>query len=176
MEHLIKDLLEYSSVGTRKKPLVPVDVNAVIKKISANLTVEIQECNAVITVDPLPTVSADSTQLIQLFQNLVGNAIKYCNAEPRIHITAERKEGEWLFRVGDNGIGIDPRQFDKIFVIFQRLHTRNEYSGTGIGLAICKKVVERLGGHIWVESKLGEGSTFFFTLPVTESGHQPELE
>ncbi len=169
MNHLINDLLQYARVGTREKPLVPVDVNAIIEKTLANLTYEIKESSAVITVDSLPTVYADSTQLIQLFQNLVGNAIKYRSNTPRIHISAERKDGEWLFRVSDNGIGIDPRQFDRIFEIFQRLCASDEYSGTGIGLAICKKIVERLGGRIWVESKPGEGSTFFFTLPVTKS-------
>jgi light-regulated signal transduction histidine kinase (bacteriophytochrome) len=168
MQHLINDLLEFSRVGTRRKPLVPVDVNAIVEKTLANLTHEITESGAVINVDPLPTVSADKTQFIQLFQNLVGNAIKYSSNTPRIHISAERKGGDWLFRVSDNGIGIDPRQFDRIFQIFQRLHSADEYSGTGIGLAICKKIVERLGGRIWVESKPGEGSTFFFTLPVTE--------
>src|SRR5208283_4293385 len=117
----------------------------------------ITKSRAVITVDPLPTVSADSQQLIQLFQNLVENAIKYCTTTPRIHISAKRKGGEWFFRISDNGIGIDPQQFDKIFEIFQLLHTRGAYSGTGIGLAICKKIVERLGGRIWVESKPGEG-------------------
>ncbi len=141
----------------------------IIEKTLANLTYEITESKTVITVDPLPMVSADSTQLIQLFQNLVGNAIKYCSNAPRIHISAEQKYGEWLFRVIDNGIGIDPLQFDRIFEIFQRLHTGDQYSGTGIGLVICKKIVERLGGRIWVESKPGEGSTFSFTLPVTAS-------
>ena len=171
MQQLIDDLLHYARATTREKPLVPVDVNAVIEKTLANLTVDTQESNALITVDPLPTVSADSTQLVQVFQNLVGNAIKYCNTTPRIRISAERRgeEEEWLFRVSDNGIGIDPRQFDRIFQIFQRLHSTDEYSGAGIGLATCKKIVERLGGRIWVESKPGEGSTFFFTIPVTES-------
>jgi PAS domain S-box-containing protein len=167
MNHLINDLLQYARVGTSLKPLVPVDVNVIIEKTLANLAFEIQESNAVITVDPLPAVSADSTQLIQLFQNLVGNAIKYRSNTPRIHISAERKNGEWLFLVSDNGIGIDPRQFDRIFQLFQRLHAIDEYSGTGIGLATCKKIVERLGGRIWVESMPGEGSTFFFTLPAT---------
>ncbi len=169
MQHLISDLLQYARTGTRGKPLVPVNVNAAIEKTLANLTFEIQESGAVITVNPLPTVYADSAQLMQLFQNLVGNAIKYSSNTPHIHISAEREDGEWLFRISDNGIGIDPQHFDRIFQIFQRLHTRNEYSGTGIGLAICKKIVERLGGRIWVESEPGEGSTFFFTLLVSES-------
>jgi chemotaxis family two-component system sensor kinase Cph1 len=145
-----------------------VDVNIIIEKALANLMFEITESRAVITADTLPTVSADDTRLIQLFQNLVGNALKYRTNTPHIYISAERKDGEWLFRISDNGIGIEPRQFERIFQIFQRLHTREEYSGTGIGLAICKKIVERLGGRIWVESKPGEGSTFFFTLPATE--------
>ncbi len=166
MNHLIDDLLLYARAGTREKPLVPVDVNTVLKKTLDNLSFEIKESGAVITVDPLTTVSADSTQLIQLFQNLMGNAIKYSSSTPRIHISAERKGEEWLFRISDNGIGIEPRQFERIFQIFQRLHTSDEYSGTGIGLATCKKIAERLGGRIWVESKPGEGSTFFFTLPV----------
>ncbi len=172
MNHLIDDLIEYARVG-RENTIARVNVNTVIEKTLANLTFEIQESEAVIAVDPLPTVSANSTQLIQLFQNLVGNAIKYCDTTPRIHISAERrgergrKEGEWLFRISDNGIGIDPGQFERIFQIFQRLHARDAYSGTGIGLAVSKKIVESLGGLIWVESKPGEGSTFFFTLPAT---------
>ena len=169
MQQLINDLLQYARAGTRDRPLIPVDVNTTIEKTLTNLTFEIQESRAAITVETLPTVSADSTQLIQVFQNLIGNAIKYRSNTPRIHISVEAKDGEWHFRVSDNGIGIDPRQFDRIFQVFQRLHTIDEYSGTGIGLATCKKIVERLGGRIWVESKPGEGSTFFFTLPVTES-------
>ena len=168
MQHLINDLLEYARVGTSSKPLIQVDVNIIIEQALANLMFEITESRAVIRADTLPTVSADDTRLIQLFQNLVGNAIKYRSNTPHIHISAERKDGEWLFRISDNGIGIEPRQFERIFQIFQRLHTRDEYSGTGIGLAICKKIVERLGGRIWVESKPGEGATFLFTLPATE--------
>ncbi len=177
MNCLIDDLIEFARVARGdKKNFAPVNINTIIETVFANLSEEIQESKAVITVEPLPTVSANSTLLIQLFQNLLGNAIKYCNTSPRIHISAERKEREWLFRISDNGIGIDPGQFDRIFEIFQRLHTVDEYAGTGIGLAVCKKIVERLGGRIWVESKHGEGSTFFFTLPVTESIHQPKLE
>jgi light-regulated signal transduction histidine kinase (bacteriophytochrome) len=169
MNHLINDLLKYARVGIREKPLVPVDVNTVIQKTLADLTFEITQSNAAITVDPLPRVSADNLELIQLFQNLIGNAIKYRSNAPRIHISAEQRDGEWLFQISDNGIGIDPLQFDRIFQIFSRLHSSDAYSGTGIGLAICKKIVEGLGGRIWVESKPGEGSTFFFTLPLTES-------
>jgi PAS domain S-box-containing protein len=171
MQHLIDDLLQYARAGTRGQPLVPVDANAIIEKALDNLMFEINESSAVITADHLPTVYADTTQLIQLFQNLVGNAVKYRSNAPRIHISAERKDREWLFKFSDNGIGIDTSQFERIFEIFQRLHTRDEYSGTGIGLAICKKIVERFGGRIWVESKLGQGSSFFFTLPI--AGNQP---
>jgi PAS domain S-box-containing protein len=169
MRHLIDDLLEYARVGARSKQLIPVKVNAIIEKALDNLTFEVKESEAVIAVDPLPNVSADSTQLIQLFQNLIGNAIKYRSNTPHIHVSAERKDREWLFSVSDNGIGMDPRQLERIFDIFQRLHTRDEYAGTGIGLAICKKIVEGFGGRIWAESKIGEGSTFFFTLPAEEA-------
>src|SRR5207249_2894982 len=136
----------------------------------ANLKVAIAESNATITREPLPKVSADAVQLTQVFQNLIGNAIKFHGSEPpRIHVAAQRRENEWLFSVRDNGIGIDPRNFDRIFDLFQRLHTRQEYPGTGMGLAICKKIVERHGGQMWVESKPGQGSAFFFTLPVAEN-------
>ena len=166
MNQLINNLLEYARVGTRKISLVPEDCNIILEKTLANLMLEITESGAVITAASLPTVSGDSTQLIQLFQNLIGNAIKYSNKTPHIHISAERKNGEWLFRVSDNGIGIDSNQFQRIFEIFQRLHTRDQYSGTGIGLAICKKIVERHGGRIWVESETDKGSSFLFTLPA----------
>ena len=165
MHHLINDLLQYAKAGSHSRTLVQVDVNDIIETTLANLTFEIQASNAEITVDRLPMVSADDVQLIQLFQNLIGNAIKYRSNTPHIHISAEQKKKEWIFRVSDNGIGIAPHQFKRIFEVFQRLHTKEEYSGTGIGLAICKKIVERFGGRIWVESKPGEGSTFFFILP-----------
>ncbi|MGO9377021.1 MAG: PAS domain S-box protein [Dissulfurispiraceae bacterium] len=175
MHHLINDLLQYARAGSRDKPLVPVNVNTIVEKTLANLTFEIQESTAAITVDPLPTVMADDVQLIQLFQNLVGNAIKYRGNTPHINISAKRKDKEWVFQVSDNGIGIDPGQYERIFEIFQRLHTRDEYSGTGIGLAICKKIVESFGGRIWVTSKPGEGSTFFFTLPAKAASLQTEI-
>ena len=120
-----------------------------------------------VTYDSLPTVFADGAQLVQLFQNLVGNAIKYHGADPpRVHVSAKNGGEEWTFSVRDNGLGIDPRYFDKIFVMFQRLHGREEFSGTGIGLTVCKKIAERHGGRIWVESEPGKGSTFYFALPA----------
>ncbi|MEK7787533.1 MAG: ATP-binding protein, partial [Chloroflexota bacterium] len=166
MQALITDLLAYSRVGTRGKPFEPTDGAAILKIVLANLAVAIAENGAAVTHDGLPTVMADPTQMTQLFQNLLGNAIKFRGERPpEIHVAAERREGEWLFSVRDNGIGIEPQYFERIYGVFQRLHTRREYPGTGIGLAICKKIVERHGGRIWVESEPGRGSTFFFTIP-----------
>jgi chemotaxis family two-component system sensor kinase Cph1 len=129
--------------------------------------VSIEETQAVVTSDPLPAVYADGTQLGQLFQNLLGNALKFHGPRPpRIHVTAKPNGREWLFSVQDQGIGLDPQFAERIFVIFQRLHTRREYPGTGLGLALCKKIVERHGGRIWVNSQPGNGATFFFTLPI----------
>jgi PAS domain S-box-containing protein len=171
MQGLINDLLAYSRVGTRAKGLEPTDCTAVLDQALANLKVAIEESGAVVTHDPLPTVMADKLQLIQLFQNLIGNAVKFhAEGPPRIHVSAELKGNEWVFSVSDNGIGIDPHYAERIFVIFQRLHTREEYPGTGIGLAICKKIVERRGGRIWVESQPGRGSTFYFTIPRGGNG------
>lgn len=167
MQGLISDLLRLSRVGTREKSIEAVDCEAVLEKALANLQASIADCCAQVTHEPLPSVTADATQLLQLFQNLIGNAVKFRGTETqRIHISAEPSNGMALFSVRDNGIGIDPLQSDRIFGIFQRLHGRGEYPGTGIGLAICKKIVEGHGGRIWVESEPGKGATFFFTLPV----------
>ncbi len=166
MQTLINDLLTYSRVGTRGKDFAPTDGDAVLDQALANLKMVIEESGAVITRDPLPRLMADATQLTQLFQNLVGNAIKFRGEQPpHVHVAAERKGSAWLFSVRDNGIGIDPQYHERIFVIFQRLHSREEYPGTGIGLAVCKRIVDRHGGRIWVESQLGKGSTFCCTLP-----------
>ncbi len=171
MQGLINDLLDYSRTGTRVEGFEPTDCTAVLDQALANLKAAIEQSGTVVTHDPLPTVMADRLQLVQLFQNLIGNAIKFhVEAPPRVHVSAEQKGNEWVFSVRDNGIGIDPRYAERIFVIFQRLHTRQEYSGTGIGLAICKKIVERRGGRIWVESQPGTGSTFYFTILTGGSG------
>lgn len=170
MQHLIEDLLTYSRVGTKAKPLEPVDCIAVLKDALTNLKVALVQSDAVVTHDPLPTVLADGKQLIQLFQNLIGNAIKYRGSQrPEIHVSVEPQEEAWRFSVRDNGIGLDPQFSDRIFVIFQRLHTKTEYPGTGMGLAICKKIVEQHGGRIWVESQPGLGSVFYFSIPRTMS-------
>jgi len=169
MQRLIEDLLAYSRVGTRAAALVPTDVNAIVAAVLKDLKLLIEETGAAIEVEPLPVVAADSAQLEHLFLNLITNALKFRGAErPRVHIAATSDDGFWLFQVRDNGIGIDPQYFDRIFVIFQRLHARDEYPGTGIGLAIAKKIVERHGGRIWVQSTPGAGSTFQFTLPAPE--------
>jgi light-regulated signal transduction histidine kinase (bacteriophytochrome) len=167
MQLMIKDLLEYSLVGTKVKDLEPTDSALVIEQALLNLQTAIEESGAEVTYDPLPEVRADASQLTRLFQNLIGNAIKFRGKEAlKIHISSEQRDNEWIFSVRDNGIGIDRDHFGRIFVIFQRLHTREEYDGTGIGLALCKKIVERHGGRIWVESETGKGSTFYFTIPT----------
>jgi len=166
MKQLIEDLLAYSRVGTKGKEFQPVALEAPLKKAIGNLRAAIEESGAAVTWDPLPTVDADEMQLAQLFQNLMGNALKFRGKSvPRIHVRALEKDDAWQLTVGDNGIGIEPQYFERIFMLFQRLHTMGEYPGTGIGLAICKKVVERHGGRIWVSSTPGEGSQFHFTLP-----------
>ncbi len=166
MQNLINDLLAYSRVRTKGKGFQPTDCKAVLAATLADLQAAIEESGAVVTHDSLPTVPADALQMAQLFQNLVGNAIKFCGGDaPRVHVSAERQGGEWLFAVRDNGIGIESDYADRIFLIFQRLHSRADYPGTGIGLAICKRIVERHGGRIWVESEPGKGSTFCFSMP-----------
>jgi len=170
MRKLINDLLTYSRVGTKGKELSPTDSEAVLAQSVNDLKVIIEENGAHVTYDPLPTVMADSPQLGQLFQNLIGNAIKFRGNEPPcVHISASRNGNGWIFSVRDNGIGIAAEYSERIFIIFQRLHSRQEYAGTGIGLAICKKIVERHGGHIWVESDVGKGATFRFTLPAVRT-------
>ncbi|MCC5623477.1 GAF domain-containing protein [Nostoc sp. CHAB 5715] len=180
MQTLINDLLNYSRVSTRGQPFIPVNCTVVLEQAIANLQIAIADSKGIVTHDPLPEVMADATQLIQVFQNLIGNAIKFCRyQQPRIHIGVAKPDGnsdgeslnvipsvdEWLFWVCDNGIGLESQYAERIFIIFQRLHGRDKYPGTGIGLAICKKIIERHGGRIWVESKLGQGSTFYFTIP-----------
>jgi len=168
MRALINGLLTYSRVDTRAKPFEPTDSEIIFKQATDNLKVAIEESGAVITHDPLPTVMADDLQLSQLLQNLIGNGIKFSSErQPQINVSAEKKENEWLFSIRDNGIGIDPKNQERIFQIFKRLHSRSEYQGTGIGLAVCKKIAERHGGRIWVESGLGKGSTFYFTITNT---------
>jgi PAS domain S-box-containing protein len=173
MQALIQALLSYSRVDRRNQPMEPVEAGDCLETALRNLVVSIRESHAVITVDDLPVVTADPTQLVQLFQNLVGNSLKFRGGrEPQVHISVSRLKDAWQFSVGDNGIGIEPQYFERIFLIFQRLHTRREYDGTGIGLALCKKIVERHGGSIWVESTFGEGSTFYFTLPMRNMDHE----
>jgi PAS domain S-box-containing protein len=179
MQRLIQDLLAYSRVGTKGNDLVDTSSEDALGQALLNLRGTIQESGALVTHDPLPTVLADETQLTQLFQNLVGNAIKYQkkNGVPRIHISAARNGGtQWTLSVKDNGLGIDPQYFEKIFGMFQRLHKREEFAGTGIGLAICKKIAERHGGSISVESELGQGSTFRFALEGVKGSHVAQKE
>lgn len=173
MQDLINDLLAYSRVTSQGQVFEPVDCNGVLVEVLNNVRVAVEESRAVVTHDPLPAVMADERQLGQLFQNLIANAIKFHDAEPpNVHLSAEPRSGEWLFSVRDHGIGMDAQYAERIFVIFQRLHDREEYPGTGIGLAICKKIVERHGGHIWVVSEPGQGATFYFTLPIVGQSRQ----
>jgi signal transduction histidine kinase len=180
MQQLIHDLLAYSRVGTQGKPFQPTETTAALERAVAAQGVAIHESGATITHGDLPAVQADEWQVVQLFQNLISNAIKFHGAEPpRVHVSAARGQGSpgaWVFAVHDNGIGIAPEYYERIFVIFQRLHGRSQYEGTGIGLAICKKIVERHGGRIWVESQPGQGTTFYFTLPDRDGNYMGARE
>jgi len=177
MQALIQDLLTYSRVGRGQAPTQPTDLDDAFDRALANLHAAIEESGAAISAEPLPTVVADASQMTQLLQNLIGNALKFHGAEPvEVRVGAERHNGQWTFGVADNGIGIDPKHAERIFAIFQRLHTREEYPGTGIGLALCRKIVERHGGRIWVESEPGRGTTFRFTLPALPAAPAQEEE
>lgn len=167
MQQLISDLLAFSRATSRGKEPRPVAAQAAFDRAMADLRGMIAETGATITSDPLPEVRGDETQLAQILMNLFTNAIKFRGGRPpRIHLGVRREGPEWVFSVRDNGIGIDSRSFERIFQVFQRLHSRQEYPGSGIGLAICKRIVESHGGRIWVESQVGQGSTFFFTVPA----------
>lgn len=173
LQEMIEDLLEYSRIGTNKKIFLPTDFEAIFKQVTINLKLSIEQNEAVLTHDPLPVVMADNTQMVQLFQNLLSNAIKFRSKEtPRIHVSAWKTKDDWIFSVKDNGIGISP-SFVHIFRLFQRYHSRSKYPGTGIGLAICRKIVDHHYGKIWFESEVGKGSTFYFSLPAK---HYSEIE
>jgi light-regulated signal transduction histidine kinase (bacteriophytochrome) len=169
MQALIDGLLSFARVKTRAKALEPTDCQLVLGRVLRNLSISLRESKAEVTFDPLPTISADESQMELLLQNLVGNAVKFRGREaPHVHVSASRHRDQWIFSVRDNGIGIDPAYKERIFGMFQRLHQRTAYPGTGIGLAICKKIVERHGGRIWVESNEGCGATFCFTMPALD--------
>jgi len=165
MQKMIQDLLEYSRIQTQSKKLIEINTAEALSQAICNLQTKIEETGTIIFNDHLPEINGDESQLVRLFQNLIGNAIKFCREKkPEIIISAQEQDMDWLFSIKDNGIGIEPEYQDKVFQIFQRLHSRGEYAGTGIGLAICKRIVERHNGKIWFESKPGEGTTFFFTI------------
>ncbi len=166
MQNLIRDLLAYSRVTSEEEDIKRVNVQDVLDRALRNVRVMLEENNVWVTHDPMPIVPADPLRLMQVFQNLIGNAVKFrSECRPRIHVGARREDREWLFSVADNGIGFSPEHSERIFQIFQRLHSRDKYTGTGIGLAICKRVIERHGGRIWAESSPGQGATFYFTIP-----------
>lgn len=169
MYELIDDLLNYSRIGAEPVEHAPVDCGSIVREVLSNLESSVEECGGKIECDPLPLVMGDRVQLFQLFQNLLVNAVKYRSEKPpEVHIQSKQEKGQWLFSIQDNGIGIKPEYFEKIFVIFQRLHRKDQYTGTGIGLAVCKKVVEQHGGKIWLDSTPNVGSTFYFSLPRRE--------
>ena len=170
MQQMINDLLDYSRIMTKGKEFKEVNSENVLKEVISSLKTIIDENSTVITYDRLPKISDDEGQIRRVFQNLIVNAIKFRKPDehPKVHISAKKdeKREEYIFSVSDNGIGIEKQYFDRIFIIFQRLHTREEYQGTGIGLSLIKRVIERHGGHVWVESEVGKGSTFYFTIPA----------
>jgi len=169
LDAMTNDLLQYSKITRKKRDITPVNFENVLEESMINLKVPIEESNAVITHDPLPTIYGDEPLKVQLFQNLIGNAIKYRSQEtPKIHISAKKEKNQYLFSIKDNGIGMSPDHLEQIFTIFKRLHTHDEYEGTGIGLAIAQKIVQIQGGKIWVESELGKGTTFYFTIPINK--------
>jgi light-regulated signal transduction histidine kinase (bacteriophytochrome) len=171
MQRMIQDLLNYSRVISVGRAPVPIDMNSVIDETLANLHLAISDSGASVIHDFLPVVMADHSQFVQVFQNLIGNAIKFRRDDPlRIHVSAGKIGDEWVFSVKDNGMGIEPQYFERIFVLFERLHAGETYQGAGIGLALCKRIIARLGGRIWVESNPGKGSTFYFTLKGVEYG------
>jgi light-regulated signal transduction histidine kinase (bacteriophytochrome) len=167
MQTLVQDLLAFSRVGRFEGKRQQIDCNAIMDDVITDLSEKIKEMNAEVAHGELPALMADKSNISRLFLNLIGNALKFRKKDepPRVIVTAERKYKEWQFAVSDNGIGIDPKYFDKIFVIFQRLHGKEEYPGSGMGLAICKKIVSNYGGKIWVESQPDKGTTFYFTIP-----------
>lgn len=170
MQDLIRDLLAYSKVGSRGQTLEPLDFAAAVDIAVGNLQAAVADSGAVITHDPLPTLMANGSLINRLFQNLIGNALKFHRNVPmRVHISARQQENSWIISVQDNGIGIEPKYAEKVFGMFQRLHTTGEYPGTGIGLAICKRIVEHHGGEIWLSSEPGKGSTFHFTIPTRKA-------
>ncbi len=167
LDNMIKDLLEYSKISNKEKEFVSLELENILKEALMNLVVQIEESNVVISYDPLPNVYGDEKLLVMLFQNIIGNAIKYRRSEtPKIHISAKKENDHYIISFRDNGIGIDPKHLERIFIIFQRLHRNDEYEGTGIGLAIVENIVHQHGGQIWVESELGKGTTFHFTIPI----------
>jgi PAS domain S-box-containing protein len=171
MQGLINGLLAYSSVGAAGEDLELIESEAAVKRALSNLEVSIKESGAVVTQDPLPKVMADRMELGQVFQNLIGNGIKFRGRQPpRVHISAEKQPNEWLFSVRDNGVGIEAEDVDRIFQAFQRVHRDGKYAGSGIGLAICKKIIDRHGGRIWAESQPGKGSKFYFTISMGSEG------
>jgi hypothetical protein len=171
MQKLISDLLASSRIGYRDASVTEVDSNEILRNVVEDLALTIESSWAKITSDRLPVLRAYETSLTQLFQNLIGNSLKFRRAEdPRVHISAEKKGTQWIFSVRDNGIGIEPEYHQRIFMIFQRLHGRDKFPGTGIGLAICKKIVENHGGRIWCKSEPQKGSTFYFSIPM-RGGH-----